>query len=60
MQPEKAALLRSLLVEQRVLSLAVVADDRPVIGLLPLRAVRGQLRPNRSRLAARAPHGRPR
>jgi hypothetical protein len=35
MQPEHAALLRSLLVEQRVLSLAVVADDRPVIGLLP-------------------------
>lgn len=35
MQPEQAALLRSLLVEQRVLSLAVVADDRPVIGLLP-------------------------
>ncbi len=35
MKPEQAALLRSLLVEQRVLSLAVVADDRPVIGLLP-------------------------
>jgi len=35
MQPEQAALLRSLLLEQRVLSLAVVADDRPVIGLLP-------------------------
>ena len=35
MQPEQAAFLRSLLVEQRVLSLAVVADDRPVIGLLP-------------------------
>ena len=34
MKPEQAALLRSLLVEQRVLSLAVVADDRPVIGLL--------------------------
>jgi len=38
-QPEQAALLRSLLLEQRVLSLAVVADDRPVIGLLPLRAL---------------------
>ena len=35
MQPEQAGLLRSVLVEQRVLSLAVVADDRPVIGLLP-------------------------
>ena len=35
MKPEQAALLRSLLVEQRVLSLAVVADHRPVIGLLP-------------------------
>jgi hypothetical protein len=35
MQPEQTDLLRSLLVEQRVLSLAVVADDRPVIGLLP-------------------------
>jgi heme iron utilization protein len=35
MQPEQAALLRSLLLEQRVLSLAVIADDRPVIGLLP-------------------------
>ena len=35
MQPQQADLLRSLLVEQRVLSLAVVADDRPVIGLLP-------------------------
>jgi hypothetical protein len=35
MQPEQAALLRSLLGEQPVLSLAVVADDRPVIGLLP-------------------------
>ena len=35
MQPQQAELLRSLLVQQRVLSLAVVADDRPVIGLLP-------------------------
>ena len=35
MKPEQASLLRSLFVEQRVLSLAVVADDRPVIGLLP-------------------------
>jgi len=34
-QPPQAELLRALLVEQRVLSLAVVADDRPVIGLLP-------------------------
>jgi hypothetical protein len=35
MQPHQAELLRSLLVQQRVLSLAVVADGRPVIGLLP-------------------------
>jgi hypothetical protein len=35
MQPQQADLLRSLLVEQRVLSLAVAAGDRPVIGLLP-------------------------
>ncbi len=35
MQPQQVELLRSLLIEQRVLSLAVVADDRPVIGLLP-------------------------
>ena len=35
MQPQQADLLRSLLIEQRVLSLAVVADGRPVIGLLP-------------------------
>ncbi len=35
MKPEQAALLRSLLLEQTVLSLAVVADDRPVVGLLP-------------------------
>lgn len=35
MQPEQAALLQSLLVEQRVLALAVAADGRPVIGLLP-------------------------
>jgi hypothetical protein len=35
MQSQQADLLRSLLIEQRVLSLAVVADDRPVIGLLP-------------------------
>jgi len=35
MQPQQVDLLRSLLIEQRVLSLAVVADDRPVIGLLP-------------------------
>jgi hypothetical protein len=34
-QPQQAELLRALLVEQPVLSLAVVADDRPVIGLLP-------------------------
>ena len=32
---EQAALLRSLLLGQRVLSVAVVADERPVIGLLP-------------------------
>jgi hypothetical protein len=35
MHPQQAELLRSLLVEQHVLSLALVADDRPVIGLLP-------------------------
>ena len=35
MQPQQADLLRSLLVAQRVLSLAVVANERPVIGLLP-------------------------
>jgi putative heme iron utilization protein len=35
MQPQQAELLRSLLTQQPVLSLAVVADGRPVIGLLP-------------------------
>ena len=35
MQAQQAELLRSLLTQQRVLSLAVMADDRPVIGLLP-------------------------
>jgi hypothetical protein len=35
MQPHQVDLLRSMLIEQRVLSLAVIADDRPVIGLLP-------------------------
>jgi hypothetical protein len=35
MQQHQVDLLRSMLIEQRVLSLAVVADDRPVIGLLP-------------------------
>jgi hypothetical protein len=35
MQPQQAELLRSLLIQQRVLSLAVTADERPVIGLLP-------------------------
>lgn len=35
MQPQQAELLRSLPVQQRDHSLAVVADDRPVIGLLP-------------------------
>jgi hypothetical protein len=35
MQPQQVDLLRSLLFEQRVLALAVVADERPVIGLLP-------------------------
>jgi hypothetical protein len=35
MQPQQTELLRALLSEQRVLSLAVVVDDRPVIGLLP-------------------------
>lgn len=35
MQPQQVEILRSLLVEQRVLSLAVVVENHPVIGLLP-------------------------
>jgi len=34
-QPEQTALLRALVHEQRVLSLAVLAEGQPVIGLLP-------------------------
>jgi hypothetical protein len=53
MQPQQAELLRSLLTQQRILSLAVVADERPVIGLLPfaLSADRRALIVHASRLA---------
>jgi hypothetical protein len=41
MTPEQLAVLRALLDEQRVLALAVVADDLPAIGLLPFAATAG-------------------
>ena len=41
MQPEQLAAMRRLLDEQRVLSLALVVDEAPVIGLLPFAATAG-------------------
>jgi len=37
MQPQQVEILRALLVEQRVLSLAVVVENHPVIASCPLR-----------------------
>jgi len=56
MEAEHRALLRQLLTERRLLSLAVVADGRPVVGLLPFAVTEdfGALIVHASRLARHA------
>lgn len=57
MKLEDAALLRSLLTERRVLSLAVVLDGEPVIGMLPF-VVEPDLAAAVIHVSRLAPHGR--
>ncbi len=56
MEAEHRALLRRLLTERQLLSLAVVVDGRPVVGLLPFAATEdfGALIVHASRLARHA------
>ena len=57
MKAEDAALLRSLLTERVVLSLAVVSDGEPVIGMLPF-VVEPDLAAALIHVSRLAPHGR--
>lgn len=57
MKLEDAALLRSLLTERRILSLAVVLDGEPVIGMLPF-VVEPDLAAAVIHVSRLAPHGR--
>lgn len=57
MKVEDAALLRTLLTERQVLSLAVVSDREPVIGMLPF-VVEPDLAAAVIHVSRLAPHGR--
>jgi putative heme iron utilization protein len=57
MKVEDAALLRRLLTERTVLSLAVVSDGEPVIGMLPF-AIEPDLGAAIIHVSRLAPHGR--